>query len=100
MDAEDKKVLQRMLTGLTSARRGPYREPGNRKIKALRAALDRIATLEAERDALRVALSGLVDRMDHHMGDTDPFDPDDPDLLAMRAAATALTPSPEVRHGD
>lgn len=32
----------------------------------------------------------MIDRLDRAMGDTDPFDLDDPDLSAMRCATTAL----------
>lgn len=36
------------------------------------------------------ALEVAQDRLDEHMGDTDPSDPEDPDLLAMQAICGAI----------
>jgi len=44
----------------------------------------------AELAKAREAMMSLRSRLDHHMGDTDPSDPSDPDLVAMQKASEAL----------
>ncbi len=48
------------------------------------------ARLSAELAKAREAMMSLRSRLDHHMGDTDPSDPSDPDLVAMQKASEAL----------
>lgn len=45
---------------------------------------DFINKLHAENKTLKAAGEALFERMDRHMGDTDPSDPEDPDLRACR----------------
>jgi len=49
-----------------------------------------IESLSAELAKAREAMMSLRSRLDHHMGDTDPSDPSDPDLVAMQKASEAL----------
>ena len=67
--------------------------PNCKRIVALLEATDRAAVKRLQK--MRAALDALHSACDVLMGDTDPSDPDDPQLQAMQRAAILLQRFPE-----